>query len=78
MNNFTKVSCPKCGAVEGLLCKTATGHSVGASYPHIDRVRAFAAKQRAVSPVNKGHNIYASNSGVATFERIGRVAVRGF
>lgn len=62
-NNFTTVSCPKCGALEGLLCKTATGHAVGATYPHIDRVRAFAAKQRAFSPVHKGHNIYASNPG---------------
>jgi hypothetical protein len=57
-NNFKTVSCPKCGALEGSLCKTATGNDVGAFYPHIDRVRAFAEKQRVSSPANKGVGNY--------------------
>ena len=44
--NFKTVLCPKCGAPEGFQCKTANGRKVTESYPHIDRVHAFAAKQR--------------------------------
>jgi hypothetical protein len=56
-SNFKTVSCPKCGALEGSQCKTATGHEMGSVYPHMDRVRAFAAKQRGSSPANKGVGI---------------------
>jgi hypothetical protein len=51
--NFKTVLCPKCGAPEGLECKTANGRKVTGSYPHIDRVHAFAAKQRLSSQANK-------------------------
>ncbi len=74
-NNFTKVSCPKCGAREGLLCRTATGHAVGSAYPHIDRVRAFAAKQRAFSLVNRPQDL-RQQSRRSAVELIGRAAVR--
>ena len=51
--NFKTVLCPKCGALEGFQCKTANGRKVTESYPHIDRVHAFAAKQRVTSQANK-------------------------
>jgi len=51
--NFKTVLCPKCGAPEGSQCKTANGRKVTESYPHIDRVHAFAAKQRVSSQANK-------------------------
>ena len=51
--NFKTVLCPKCGAPEGFQCKTANGRKVTGSYPHIDRVHAFAAKQRVSSQVKK-------------------------
>ena len=51
--NFKTVLCPKCGAPEGFQCKTANGRKVTESYPHIDRVHAFAAKQRVSSQANK-------------------------
>jgi len=51
--NFKTVLCPKCGAPEGFQCKTANGRKVTGSYPHIDRVHAFAAKQRVSSQANK-------------------------
>ena len=51
--NFKTVLCPKCGALEGSQCKTANGRKITGSYPHIDRVHAFAAKQRVSSQTNK-------------------------
>ena len=51
--NFKTVLCPKCGAPEGFECKTANGRKVTGSYPHIDRVHAFAAKQRVSSQAKK-------------------------
>ena len=51
--NFKTVLCPKCGAPEGSQCKTANGRKITGSYPHIDRVHAFAAKQRVSSQANK-------------------------
>jgi hypothetical protein len=57
--SYKTVSCPKCGAREGSRCKTAAGHDVGELYPHIDRVRAFAEKQRRrVSTSSKGVGNY--------------------
>jgi hypothetical protein len=50
--NFKTVVCPKCGAPEGFQCKTANGRKVTGAYPHIDRVHAFAAKQRVSSQAN--------------------------
>jgi hypothetical protein len=52
--NFTTVSCPKCGAPEGSLCKSTNGRKVAALYPHVDRVHAFAEKQRVSAPAHKG------------------------
>ena len=57
-SNFKTVSCPKCGALEGSRCRSATGHEMGALYPHVDRVRAFAQKQRVAAPVNKSAEKY--------------------
>ena len=51
--NFKTVLCPKCGAPEGSQCKAANGRKVTESYPHIDRVHAFAAKQRVSTQANK-------------------------
>ena len=61
--NFKTVLCPKCGAPEGFQCKTANGRKVTESYPHIDRVHAFAAKQRVSSQANKANpqNLEAAN-----------------
>ena len=59
--NFKTVLCPKCGAPEGSQCKTANGRKVTESYPHIDRVHAFAAKQRVSSQANKAVREFPAN-----------------
>ena len=56
--NFKTVLCPKCGAPAGSLCKTANGRDVTESYPHIDRVHAFAAKRRMSSAATKAYGNY--------------------
>jgi hypothetical protein len=74
--NFKTVSCPKCGAPVGTLCQTATGRDVAESYPHIDRVHAFAAKRRVSSAANKGVRELPAN--LQVLEVAKRSATNGF
>jgi hypothetical protein len=41
---FTAVSCPKCNALVGQPCHTASGRKIAVLYPHADRVRVFAGR----------------------------------
>jgi len=44
--NFKTVLCPRCGATVGSPCQSAGGRKMAAAYPHMDRVRVFAEKER--------------------------------
>lgn len=41
---FTAVCCPKCDALVGEPCHSASGQKLAVLYPHMDRVQVFAFK----------------------------------